>query len=71
MNKKNIASIILAIIALAIIVPYIFAPANYIEGTVISLETGNPIDSVQIDIVNCTNQAQILNSTTTYTNKQR
>ncbi|MBW6461530.1 MAG: carboxypeptidase-like regulatory domain-containing protein [DPANN group archaeon] len=66
--KKNIAFTILTIIALAIIIPYIFAASNYIEGTVISIETGNPIGNVTIDIVNCTNQSQILNSTTTYTN---
>lgn len=68
MNKKNIASIILAITALAILIPYIFAASNYIEGTVISIETGNPLGSVTIDIVNCTDQSQILNSTVTYAN---
>ncbi|NOQ55550.1 MAG: hypothetical protein GQ477_01955 [Nanohaloarchaea archaeon] len=68
MNKKNIAFTILALTTLAIIIPYIFAASNYIEGTVINLENGNSIGSVTIDIVNCTDQTQIFNTTTTYAN---
>ena len=63
--KRYITAIILSAIALAIVVPYIFAAPDYIEGTVRSLETNNPIGSLTIDIVNCTNNSQVFNSTTT------
>ncbi|MCK5373359.1 MAG: hypothetical protein KAJ20_03410, partial [Candidatus Aenigmarchaeota archaeon] len=63
--KRNITAIILSAIALAIIVPYIFAAPDYIEGTVRSLESNSPIGGLTIDIVNCTNNSQVFNSTTT------
>ncbi|MCK5452220.1 MAG: carboxypeptidase regulatory-like domain-containing protein, partial [Candidatus Aenigmarchaeota archaeon] len=66
--KRKIAAVILSTIALAILVPYIFAAPDYIEGTVRSIETNNPIEGLTIDIVNCTNNSQVFNTTTTYAN---
>ncbi|MEA2003672.1 MAG: carboxypeptidase-like regulatory domain-containing protein, partial [archaeon] len=65
MMRRKIISAVLILAALVAIVPYIFAAPDSIDGTVRSIKTNEPIGGLTIDIVNCTDESQIFNTTTT------